>query len=261
MKLTRYAFALALVPFLAVPAAAATKSEKVERLFSVPSGTSLAVSNVNGSITVTSWDRPQIRLVAEKRVRAGSESSAEEGLKALKIEIDHRSSVLSIRTRHPRSNNGFIDWLAGNNVDASVKYELIVPRNLNASLETVNGRVEVTGVSGKLEVETVNGKINITGSGGSVEASTVNGGISAELLNVTPSEMSLSTVNGGVELSLPSAIRADLDIRTVNGGISSDLPLTSMTSGKRQLSGRLNGGGPPLEIRTTNGGVRIRQSN
>lgn len=261
MRLGRYALAFALVPVLATSALAATKTEKVERLFSVPAGTDLAISNVNGSITVTSWDRPQIRLIAEKRVRAGSDSAASQGLAQLKIEIEHSRNTLSIRTRHPRRNNGFLEWLSGSNVDASVKYDLVVPRNLNASLETVNGRVNVNGVNGKLDIETVNGKIAIAASGGAVEASTVNGGISAELLNVLPGAMSLSTVNGGVDLALPSSVRANVDVRTVNGGISSELPLTAMTSGKRQLSGRINGGGPALEIRTTNGGVRIRQSD
>lgn len=261
MHLTRVATTLTLVTLLAAPAMAATKTERIDRLFSVPAGTAVSVSNVNGPITVTSWDRPQIRLVAEKKVKTGSEASAAQALRELKIEIEHRRGTLDIRTRHPKSNNGFLDWLSGNSVDASVRYELTVPRNLDASLETVNGTVKVQGVQGRLEIETVNGRIAITSSGGAIEASTVNGGIDAELLNVVPAEMSLSTVNGGVELSLPATVQADLNVRTVNGGISSDLPLTAMTSGKRQLRGQINGGGPALEIRTTNGGVRIRQSN
>lgn len=252
---------LALAPLIAVAAEAATRSEKVEKIFSVPAGTSVSVSNVNGSIEVTSWDRPQIRLVAEKRVKAGSDSAAEEALSKLKIVIEHNRDTLSISTRYPRSSSGFFDWLTGNDVNAKVEYQLVVPRSMNTSLETVNGSVRVDRVHGQLRLETVNGRIEISKSGGNIEATTVNGSIDAELLHVVPASMTLETVNGGVDLALPDSTRADIDVRTVNGGISSDLPLTSMTSSKRQLVGQLNGGGPALDIRTVNGGVRIRQSN
>lgn len=262
MRIIHYAAAVALIPALSAPLAAATKTEKVERLFSVPAGTSLSVENVNGPVTVSSWDRPQILLSAEKRVRAGSESAATDALSELKIVIEHRNGELHIHTRHPRRDSGgILRWLVGQDVDASVSYELTVPRNLDVSLETVNGPVQVSGVNGRLSLETVNGRIQIVESGGAIDASTVNGSISAELLRVSPDEMSFGTVNGRVTLALPASIQADLDVRTVNGAIDSQLPVTMTASSKRHLRGTINGGGPALEVRTTNGGVTIRRLN
>ena len=262
MRIIHYAAAIALVPALAAPLEAATKTERVDRVFSVPAGTSLSVSNVNGPVTVTSWDRPQIRLVAEKRVRARSDSAATAALQELKIVIEHRNGTLNIYTRHPRrDSNGLIDWLTGNHADASVTYELTVPRNLDVDLETVNGPVRVTGVNGRLRLETVNGRINIDQSAGAIEASTVNGSIEAELTRVNAQQMSFGTVNGGVTIALPSSVQADVDVRTVNGSINSQLPITMSASSKRHLRGQINGGGPSLEVRTTNGGVTIRPSN
>lgn len=262
MRYTRYAAAIALIPVLSAPLAAATKTERVERLFSVPAGTSLSVSNVNGPVVVSSWDRPQIRLIAEKRVRAGSEAAAAEGLEKLKIVIEHRDGALHIHTRHPRRDDGgILHWLAGNDVNASVSYELTVPRHLDIDLETVNGAVNVAGVNGHLRLETVNGRIQVNESAGGIEASTVNGSIEAELRQVSSREMSFGTVNGGVTIALPSSVRADLDVRTLNGSIESQLPVTTTASSRRHLRGQINGGGPSVEVRTTNGDVTIRRRN
>jgi hypothetical protein len=62
-----------------------------------------------------------------------------------------------------------------------------------------------------------------------------------------------------VRLSLPETARADVSASSVNGGINvSGIDLETVGDRtRRRLSGRLNGGGTPIELRTTNGGVRI----
>lgn len=259
MRITPVAAAFALT-LIAAPASAASKKVTVQRLFSVPAGTSLSVSNVNGPVVVNSWDRPQIQLVAEKKVRARSEAAADQALQQLKIVAEHRANTLRISTRHPRSSGGVLSWISGTDVQASVHYRLTVPRNFDVSAETVNGSVTVTGVNGTLDLETVNGAIRLERCAGAIEASTVNGSIKAELLGTLPRRMKFDTVNGAVSVALPSNVQADLDVKTVNGGISSALPVSQMSSSRRQLRGQINGGGPAVVVRTTNGSVSIRES-
>ena len=55
-------------------------------------------------------------------------------------------------------------------------------------------------------------------------------------------------------------IRADLSARTTNGSVQTDFPVTVQgTFRKNRLEGELNGGGASIELRTTNGGIRIRE--
>ncbi len=77
--------------------------------------------------------------------------------------------------------------------------------------------------------------------------------------------LNVETTNGGVNLEMPENYAARLETRTVNGGFTSDFDLTvKMREWNRSrgvnISTDLNGGGAPIRVVTTNGGVRIRSS-
>ena len=55
-----------------------------------------ALENTNGSVRLTTWDEPRVRIEAVKH--AGSEHALEE----LKVEITGEGDRLSVRTRYPR---------------------------------------------------------------------------------------------------------------------------------------------------------------
>jgi DUF4097 and DUF4098 domain-containing protein YvlB len=80
-----------------------------------------------------------------------------------------------------------------------------------------------------------------------------------ELAELTTGEdMSFKTTNGGIKLSLPATVRASLTARTTNGSIHTDFPIQVQGKLSRtRLDGDINGGGGEIEIRTTNGGIRI----
>jgi DUF4097 and DUF4098 domain-containing protein YvlB len=221
----------------------------------------VSVDNVNGSVTVKSWDRAEIRVEAEKTID-GSGDAAKKAMAELRVDISEEGDALRIRTVHPkRGDGGFFGWLAGSNVDASVRYTVTVPRKTSVDLETVNGRIEVREIEGEMDLETTNGKIEIARSSGRVTAETTNGGINVQLATTTPGRMELETTNGSVQLELPASFAANLDARTTNGSIKSDFPITVQgTIDRNHLSGALNGGGEELRIRTTNGGIRISKT-
>jgi len=62
-----------------------------------------------------------------------------------------------------------------------------------------------------------------------------------------------------VSLYLPDDAKADLTATWTNGGVSySDVKLDVTEKSRRRLEARMNGGGTPIELHTTNGGIRIR---
>lgn len=271
--------ALALV-LAAASAGAVTLTEKFDRTYPLGEGGELVLDNVNGAVEIEAWDRDEVRIEAEKKVKARSRETAQKALADLKIEIDAGSRRLSVATRMPKSNEGLLNQLWGSDVQASVSYRIKVPRRVTLDAETTNGalrlagtegdtqarstngRVRIESVSGRMKVQTTNGAIEVVDSAGSVDARTTNGGIRVQLAEVTPgSEMSFTTTNGGVTLTLPAGVRATLDAATSNGSIASDFPVLgdARKPSRRRLSGDLNGGGGRLKIRTTNGGVRIEE--
>ncbi|HYI08584.1 MAG TPA: DUF4097 family beta strand repeat-containing protein [Thermoanaerobaculia bacterium] len=247
--------------FLASAVSAAELTETIDKTFDVKPGASVSLDNVNGGVTIGSWDQPRVRIVAQKKVKA-SKGEVQEAMRALKVEMAQSNGGLTVNTRYPREGDGIgslFDWLTGDHVQASVRYEVTVPRSMNLDISTVNGSINLTQVNGKHELETTNGKIDVSRCSGSLEASTTNGGIDAELVQVTKGQpMRLSTTNGRIEVAVPAGLAVDVDASTTNGSIQSDLPVSTTKISRNSLRGSINGGGTPLKLRTTNGGIEIK---
>ncbi|HEX2121350.1 MAG TPA: DUF4097 family beta strand repeat-containing protein [Thermoanaerobaculia bacterium] len=253
---------LTLTLFLAGTAGAVTLTETIDRTLAVRPGATVALSNVNGRITISSWDQPRVRILAKKEVD-GDRDEARSVMKELKVEIQQRDGGVVVTTHYPRRNDhgSIFDWLLGNHVDAEVRYELTVPRTMNVDVRNTNGSIYLAGVAGRHELGTTNGKIEVERCSGSVNASTTNGGIRAELTRVAKGQaMRLETTNGRIEVEVPSDLAADVDAGTTNGSIKTDLPITTTRFSRNSLRGTINGGGTQLRLRTTNGGIEIRTS-
>jgi hypothetical protein len=238
-------------------------TETFERTLNVRPGTALEVENVNGSISVSAWDQPRVRIYAVKKVSARDSDVGRAALGALKIEISQSDRFVKIDTIYPKRNDdgNLLDMIFGGsgNVNSQVKYEISVPRAMNIEADTVNGSIKISGVAGEIELDTTNGKIDVVDCSGSVDASTTNGGINVELRSVTAGrEMKFETTNGRIALAVPSNLGAEINAATTNGSVRSDLPLVTQRFSRTSLRGTLNGGGPEIKLRTTNGGIDIR---
>ena len=253
---------LLLVALLAVTSAAsaATLTETIDKTYDVKAGADVVLRNVNGRITVKAWDQPRVKVVAVKEVEAGR-SEVQEVMNELRVEIVPSNGGLTISTHHPKrsSHDSVFDWIMGNDVEAEVTYDLMVPRTMDLDLTSVNGAIRVSDVTGKHDLETTNGRIEVVNCSGSLDASTTNGSINAELTQVAKGQpMTFETTNGRITVTVPSNFAADVDAGTTNGSIHTDLPIATSRVSRSSLRGSINGGGTPMRMRTTNGGIEIR---
>lgn len=248
---------------LATAGSAATLTEKIDRTLDVKPGATVALTNVNGKIVIGSWDQPRVRVIALKEVE-GDRDDATDAMKELKVTIEQRNGGVVITTKHPRSHDGvnsIFAWLLGDHVQARVRYELTIPRTMNLDVTNTNGSIHLTDISGHLEVDTTNGRIEIARCSGSIDAATTNGGISAELVRVAKgTPLRFETTNGRIDVEVPQDFAADVEAGTTNGSISTDLPVATTHFKRNSLRGTINGGGTPLRLHTTNGGISIRKA-
>ncbi len=255
----RKPFAIGLTLVLALAIATKTwaesAQERFEQSYAFSAGQRLSLTNTNGDIFVEPWDRDEILVRATKRVKTRS-GDADEALEEIKIEVEVDSRGVEIDTVFPSWRRLF----GGSNVSASVDYDIQLPREADLDVRTVNGEIEITGLAGDIRLRSTNGTISVFGSAGSVSAATTNGGIQVELDDVSGEGMEFETTNGGIRVDLPSSIRTSLRARTTNGSIETDFPVTVQGTFRRnRLEGDINGGGPQIELRTTNGSIRIRE--
>lgn len=230
----------------------ATLEDTSNETYDLRAGAPLAVTTYNGSIRIhaASTDS-RIHVTMRTHVRAESDDDARRAMNEMKVRVSHDNGGLALIAPELRR------W--DDEVEGGVSFDIDVPQSLSLTLQTTNGAIDVDGVRGDHVVRTTNGHINVENSGGSVDAETTNGGIRVALSDVTPGRpLRFITTNGGITLDLPSTLNADVEASTSNGSIHTDLPILTNRAESHSLSGRINGGGQPMRVRTTNGSITIR---
>ena len=226
------------------------------KTYELQAGGRVEVSNVNGKIQVMPSQGSAVEIVAKKVGKGSSQDLAKQAMERIQIVDSSAGTVIKVETKVDRSSGGGLF----SHSQAHVEYTVRVPANAEIRVTTVNGGVEIDGVSGRVDAEATNGGVVARNISGQIEASTTNGGIEVELTAVPEGGVKLECTNGGIELRLPSDAKATISARIANGGIDAQgLNLqTRGESSRRRLDGDLNGGGPRIELEGTNGGIEIR---
>ncbi len=248
MKLKLSVFAVAL---LATGSLFASVTEEETFSYTLDEGGRFSISNVNGSITVTGASGNNVEIIAIKKADNQKE------LDEIEIEISHSASEIEVETELGDSDG----WFRNNN-SGQVRYEIIVPGGTELdSVETVNGDVTVSGVSGNVTAESVNGDLDISDLVGDVNLSTVNGSVNAAFAKCEGEQsIKTETVNGRVTISLPESSDVQITADTLNGGINGrDFGLdTDKGFVGSDLNGKIGSGSARLNIDTVNGSIKIR---
>jgi hypothetical protein len=224
-------------------------------------GGQIEVVNVNGPIEATPSADGRVEVRAERSVSGPNEEQARAVLGQLGMESAVQADRVSIQATVAGEQ---ADGERGPRARLSIRYRILVPKGVRVALRTQNGGVTMEGLDGTVVASTTNGGVTGRQLSGPVEASTVNGGVRMDLTAVGGA-VHLSAVNGGVFLEVPQTAAATVEATAVNGGVTIDGRLTGSSARRddstmgptRQQSATLNGGGPRVDLRTTNGGVRV----
>jgi hypothetical protein len=210
----------------------------------------IEISNTNGRIDIEGVDGSTLEVRAERIAKAATDAGARELLPRIVINEDVKPDHVTIGTER----------ITGFMVGASfeVRYHVRAPKDAFVHVTNTNGQVAVDALSGPLFAHTTNGGIAAKSLAGTVDAQTTNGTVNVDLASLT-GRVALKTTNGGVVLTVPDDAKADLSASCTNGSINlAGLTLNTTESSRRRVVGTLNGGGSAIELRTTNGGIRVR---
>jgi DUF4097 and DUF4098 domain-containing protein YvlB len=128
------------------------------------------------------------------------------------------------------------------------------------SLVSGDGHIRAQDLEGRLYAHTGDGAITVSGRFTRLELSSGDGRIEATAGagSKVAEDWDLHTGDGSIQLRLPRDLAADLEAETGDGSIDADLPVS--VEGRfmsRRLSGHLNGGGPPIRLRSGDGSIHI----
>lgn len=202
----------------------------------------------NGSIRVVASTRRDVLVRARVTARARTEAAARD------IGRDVRVSFEGGRVRATGPD-------VGRRESWSVSYRIDVPATIDMNLETSNGSIDVTGVTGRIRAESSNGSVRLADLGGDVRAVTSNGSLRIVLDGTTWSGSGLeaTTSNGSVRVDMPSNYNAELVAGTSNGSIDIDVPVQVTGRISRRVETTLGKGGPTLRVQSSNGSLTIRR--
>lgn len=130
-------------------------------------------------------------------------------------------------------------------------------------MHTGDGSIVARGLDGKVNADTGDGHIKLDGRFDSLNIKTGDGSVEAHA--GTGSKMNspwnIRTGDGSVDMSLPGDLQANIDASTGDGHISLGMPVTVEGSfSNSQIHGKMNGGGQPLVIHTSDGSIRLNKS-
>lgn len=270
----------------------------VDTTYRFAKGGLVDVEQVSGDITVTAWDRADIRVRAwVERGRVISELSSSRVKLRVEGERNWRGSrdlgesryeiMVPVGTRvRAVSVSGDVSVTnSGSEVDASsVSGDVEVTDAVGlTSVASVSGDVRVTRVRGDLSVRSVSGDVTVREAEGDVRANSVSGELSLTGLrsrNVTAKTTSgdidfdgtldrdgryqFNSHSGEVQLTLPENAGAEFSLRTFSGELDSAFPVTlggRNRSSSRSMEFTLGNGGARITAETFSGNVTLRRAS
>ena len=285
VRRTRVGVAVLVAGAMMLAGAAAGRADDVSKTYPVSGHAKVRIETDDGAVRVSTGDIKQVEI---RVVYSGYKLD-----KDLRVSTEQNGDTVEVSAK----GSGTWGWRWGVN-HASLRVEVHMPRDADLYAHTGDGSVEADSVNGNVDVTTGDGHITVQGAkgnirfhsgdghiearglDGSVDASSGDGHINLEgrfdSLRIRTGDGSVTaraaagskvasawdihTGDGSVDLAIPGDLQANIDASTHDGHISLGLPVTvegSFSSSK--ISGKLNGGGQTLTIRTGDGSIHLNK--
>jgi hypothetical protein len=210
---------------------------RFERTYTPRGVARVTISNVNGNIHVSAWDRKTIS------VRANSAPS---------VTIE--------------------DQTAGDDITVTVKrdirlgrsdFEVLVPPDTSLSLKSFMGDIEVRGVTGYVSVNSIDSNVRLVGlNSPTVDAKVTTGDIFFDGELHEGGSYSLQSMKGDIDVTVPASTPFNLNARALSENINLGSFLSSFsgaTKGPKGVSGSHLNGGPWLRLTAYAGHILLHK--
>jgi hypothetical protein len=222
-------------------------TQEWNRKYPLAHGGRFEITNSSGPVEIVAGPPGQVEVAAVMTATSMTDERAAEVLRAAAIDETVAPDRIALVTQQNRR---------GGNIDISFK--VAVPPDAQVAATLNNDRLKADGLRGPVKAIVVNGQIELTGLRGTVDAANVNGRIFLKMAELT-GRVRVEGTNGQIAIEVPKDAKATLNVRSVNGGITvTGLNVPEATGRRiRSLESQINGGGPELDVRVTNGRINI----
>jgi len=265
--------------------AAGGRADEVTKTYPVSGHVKVRVETDDGAVRVSTGDIKQVEIRVvysgyklDQNLRVSTEQNGDTVEVTAKTSgnwgfhwgVNHTSLRVEVHMpkdadlyAHTGDGSVEADSLYGN-VDVSTGDGSITVQGAKGSIRfhTGDGHIEARGLDGSVDASSGDGHINVEGRFDSLRIKTGDGSVSARAGagSKMGAPWNIYTGDGSVDLVIPGDMQANIDASTHDGRISLGLPVTvegSFSSSK--ITGKLNGGGQTLTIRTGDGSIHLNK--
>jgi DUF4097 and DUF4098 domain-containing protein YvlB len=185
---------------------------RFERTYAPQGPAHLRISNFNGTIHVTGWDKKTISV----RANADPDVTIQEEVAGDDITITVKRNL-----RLRRSD-----------------FEVFAPANTSVSLKSFTGDIDVSGIAGHVSINSIDSSVRLVGlKSPSVDVKVTNGDIYFDGQLYDGGAYSLQSIKGDIDVTLPGATPFNLNARALSENINLGGFLNSLTGANRGAKG------------------------
>jgi len=212
------------------------QSKTVEKTLAMPANRKVDLQLKFGDkIKITAWDKEEASVKVTYEINSGKLNDA----LLLTFNADNESARVGVDLDQELLKNGKAEDCPGDSAHtysfgsdgkqtytcATINYEIFVPRNANLTVETINGNIELRGLTGPVQAKSISGFVDMNWS------------------EKKGAAVALKTITGEVY--------SDLDINLSN---KKDAPIVGYN-----LKGSVNGGGTAINLESISNDVYFRK--
>jgi hypothetical protein len=245
--------------------AQASDTKEVHRTLALDRDGRVAINTYKGTVTVTTWDKPEVRVDAVIEPD-GDDRYSREKVQWTEVRISGGGGSVDIASDYDevkRHHYGFFGLFDGDTGTLPfVRYTIQMPATARLEIEDYKSGITVSDLKNDLRLHTYKGTARVTNLDGAARVDTYKGDVRVAFARFSRASR-FETHKGEIDLRLPRDSRFDLDADTGRrGDIESDFTMLTHAGRSRAMgaSGAVNGGGPELRLTTYKGTLRIRAS-
>ena len=228
------------------------KKDTVEYQVNTTGKTKVSLENSNGNISLVKSDSARVLVVKAIKIDRVRKNDLDKPLDYIEINIDTSGDRINISSEIHKGKN-FISFSLS---AVRINYELIVPPNMDISIDNTNGDINMTGFSSTAELDVTNGNVKAERFSGKGTVDITNGTLEGSLDSTRG--MNISVVNGSVKLGLSKSFTGTVDADVTNGKITNEnLQFTNVQAEKKSFKGYIVNPEPVMKIDVTNGKISL----
>jgi len=246
-------------------AAQAADTKEVHRTLSLDRDGRVSIDTYKGTVTVTTWDRPEVRVDAFIEPD-GDDRESREKVRWTEVRISGGGSSIEIKSDYDEVKHHERGFLGIFGVDAGplpfVRYTIQMPATARLEIHDYKSGINVSNLKADLKLHTYKGTVKVVSLDGAARVDTYKGDVRVEFARFTRASR-FDTHKGEIDVRLSKESHFELDADTGRrGDIESDFAVTTRAGRSRhaRAAGAVNGGGPELRMTTYKGTLRLKSS-